>query len=43
MVASPPEIRIMFNRTIGVILLIAVAAGAGLLAAQKFFGPASPA
>lgn len=32
----------MFNRTIGIILLIAVAAGAGLLAAQKFFGPATP-
>ena len=29
----------MFNRKIGLILVIAVAAGLGLLAAQKFFGP----
>lgn len=31
----------MFNRKIGLILIIAVAAGLGLLAAQKVFGPAS--
>ena len=30
----------MFNRTIGIVLVIALAAGLGLLAAQKFFGPA---
>jgi len=29
----------MFNRTIGIILLIAVAAGLGLFAAQRFFVP----
>ncbi len=29
----------MFNRTIGIILLVAVAAGLGLLAAQKVFAP----
>lgn len=33
----------MFNKKIGLILLLALAAGAGLLAAQKFFGPASSA
>lgn len=32
----------MFNRTVGIILLIALAAGLGLLAAQKVFGPAEP-
>ncbi len=31
----------MFNRTVGIILLIALAAGLGLLAAQKMFGPAA--
>ncbi|HZF97122.1 MAG TPA: SCO family protein, partial [Pseudoxanthomonas sp.] len=30
----------MFNRTIGIVLVIALAAGLGLLAAQKFFGSA---
>lgn len=32
----------MFNRTVGIILLIAVAAGLGLLAAQKIFAPDEP-
>lgn len=34
----------MFNRTVGIILLVAVAAGLGLLAAQRFWGaaPSSP-
>lgn len=31
----------MFNKKIGLILLVALAAGLGLLAAQKFFGSAS--
>lgn len=30
----------MFNRNVGIIMLIALAAGLGLLAAQKFFAPA---
>ncbi len=29
----------MFNRNVGIILLVALAAGLGLLAAQKFFAP----
>ena len=29
----------MFNRKIGIVLLVALAAGLGLAAAQKFFGP----
>lgn len=33
----------MFNRTTGIILLIALAAGLGLLAAQKVFAPADTA
>lgn len=33
----------MFNKKVGIILLLALAAGLGLLAAQKFFGPAVPA
>ena len=33
----------MFNKKVGIILLLALAAGLGLLAAQKFFGPAQPA
>lgn len=33
----------MFNKKVGIILLIALAAGLGLLAAQKFFGPVQPA
>lgn len=33
----------MFNKKVGIVLLIALAAGLGLLAAQKFFGPAQPA
>ncbi|MCL6714305.1 SCO family protein [Pseudomonas sp. R2.Fl] len=33
----------MFNKKFGIILLLALAAGLGLLAAQKFFGPARPA
>ncbi|SKC44805.1 SCO family protein [Pseudoxanthomonas indica] len=32
----------MFNKKVGIILLLALAAGLGLLAAQKFFGPATP-
>ena len=30
----------MFNRNVGIILLIALAAGLGLVVAQKVFGPA---
>jgi len=33
----------MFNRNVGIILLIALAAGLGLLAAQKVFAPKAPA
>lgn len=33
----------MFNRNVGIILLIALAAGLGLLAAQKVFAPKPPA
>lgn len=33
----------MFNKKIGIILVLALAAGLGLLAAQKFFGPVAPA
>ena len=33
----------MFNKKIGLILVLALAAGLGLLAAQKFFGPVTPA
>ncbi|WP_411832201.1 SCO family protein [Pseudoxanthomonas mexicana] len=33
----------MFNRKTGIVLVLALAAGLGLLAAQKFFGPASRA
>lgn len=33
----------MFNKKVGIILLLALAAGLGLLAAQKFFGPVQPA
>ena len=33
----------MFNRNVGIILLIALAAGLGLLAAQKVFAPGPPA
>jgi len=33
----------MFNRSVGIIMLIALAAGLGLLAAQKVFAPAPPA
>ncbi|MBD8642689.1 SCO family protein [Stenotrophomonas sp. CFBP 13724] len=32
----------MFNRNVGIILLIALAAGLGLLAAQKVFAPKAP-
>ncbi|WP_454830283.1 SCO family protein [Pseudoxanthomonas wuyuanensis] len=33
----------MFNKKTAIILVLALAAGLGLLAAQKFFGPAAPA
>lgn len=33
----------MFNKKVGIVLLLALAAGLGLLAAQKFFGPVQPA
>ncbi len=32
----------MFNKKIGLILVVALAAGLGLLAAQRFLGPAAP-
>lgn len=42
--ADPPAPQaLMFNRTVGIILLIALAAGLGLFAAQKVFAPKRPA
>lgn len=39
---QPPPRVSMFNRSVLIVIVIAVAAGLGLLAAQRWFGPTAP-